>query len=403
MREKKRVLEKDNCETNDYINSPDSRCKLIRTNSILKPPTTKLIESLDFQIANMNFVSALIFACVFACASAQFGVKGGSSVGSVGVRGSPFVSRPFPGSIQEKKDQLANVDEVGGPSTVGGSTGSNGAGFVQPAGQPENVVTFVQERPTQSILVPASGSVSSLPAVGQVSTSVGPQSQLVQTVQPVQSSFAFQPVLPAPAVGQVQVAQVAQPAIQSFPSAKAFQPNGFFFDNRQPAQFQFGAAPVNPSFPNFAQNIVHFAPQPQFSAVPAFASNGFASSAFGPNAFAPATFGPAVVGKVGKQFVAPNVVPQPAPVQSFPAFQSFPAGFAPVQPVTTLSNGFTVPSVSTSGLPVPAFPNQVAPTFVNKLSTDNKISSGFGSVQQVQPSVISQEKQSAETVQTTEW
>lgn len=53
MREKKRVLEKDNCETNDYINSPDSRCKLIRINSILKPPTTKLIESLDFQIANM--------------------------------------------------------------------------------------------------------------------------------------------------------------------------------------------------------------------------------------------------------------------------------------------------------------------------------------------------------------
>lgn len=344
----------------------------------------------------MKSVSALILVCAFACASAQFGVKGGSS----GSQGGSFFPRLTPGSIQEKKDQLqlANVDD--GSSGFVSQPVSQvvaqpvGQTVVQPARPQENVVTVISDRP-QGVLVPSSGAVSSF---GQVPVSVvgqvAPQPQFVQSVP---SSFgSFQSFVPTfqsvPVSGQSVVQSV--PSTFTPGSVKFFQPSErFVFDNRQPGQFvQFGAPSTGAGFPGagFTQNIVHLSnarPQATFQTVPSFVSsdNGFGSSSgssgngfSGPSGSGSSsgfgsTFVPQTVGKVVKQVAGP-IVSQP-----FPTFSSFPS----TVPVASF------PTVNPSSQVISA----------GKVFTDNKLSGFSGQ----QPTVISQEKQLADTVQTTEW
>ncbi|XP_015790263.1 nucleoporin-like protein 2 isoform X2 [Tetranychus urticae] len=359
----------------------------------------------------MKSVSALILVCAFVCASAQFGVKGGSS----GSQGGSFFPRLTPGSIQEKKDQLqlANVDD--------GSSGfvqpvsqvvaqPVGQTVVQPARPQENVVTVISDRP-QGVLVPSSGAVSSF---GQVPVSVvgqvAPQPQFIQSVAPqpqfvqsVPSSFgSFQSFVPTfqsvPVSGQQSGFVQSVPSIFTPGSVNYLRPSErYLFDKRQPGQLvQFGAPSTGAGFPGagFTQNIVHLSnarPQATFQTVPSFVSsdNGFGSSSgssgngfsgpsgsgagFGSSSGFGSTFVPQAVGKVVKQVAGP-IVNQP-----FPTFSSFP-----------------------STVPVASFPT-VNPSsqFVSagKVFTDNKLSGFSGQ----QPTVISQEKQLADTVQTTEW
>lgn len=369
----------------------------------------------------MKSVSALILVCAFVCASAQFGVKGGSS----GSQGGSFFPRLTPGSIQEKKDQLqlANVDD--------GSSGfvqpvsqvvaqPVGQTVVQPARPQENVVTVISDRP-QGVLVPSSGAVSSfgqvpVSVVGQVAPqpqfiqSVAPQPRFVQSVAPQQqfvqsvpSSFgSFQSFVPTfqsvPVSGQQSGFVQSVPSIFTPGSVNYLRPSErYLFDKRQPGQLvQFGAPSTGAGFPGagFTQNIVHLSnarPQATFQTVPSFVSsdNGFGSSSgssgngfsgpsgsgagFGSSSGFGSTFVPQAVGKVVKQVAGP-IVNQP-----FPTFSSFP-----------------------STVPVASFPT-VNPSsqFVSagKVFTDNKLSGFSGQ----QPTVISQEKQLADTVQTTEW